>query len=155
MSVETYQSPMGTLYFDVSNRGLTALSFKKPQPSGAQSESNAKLAAQIRCALDKYFAGDFEALKDLPLDVKGTPFQQKVWHAAQKIPAGKPTSYGQLAKKIGHDGASRAVGSALGKNPVVLAVPCHRVLAANGGLGGFTGGLTKKQFLLSHESAVH
>lgn len=155
MSMETFESPLGKLYFDVSSKGLAALSFRKPVKDKVHPDLNSKLASKVKRALTNYFEGDLDALASIPLDLAGTEFQRKVWKAAQRIPAGKPTSYGQLAQKIGHDGASRAVGTALGKNPVVLAVPCHRVISSNGGLGGFTGGLTKKKFLLQHESTLH
>ncbi len=155
MSLETYESPLGKIFFDVSTKGVTALTFKKPAKASISSDINPPLAAKVRKALDQYFAGDLDALAKLPLDVAGTDFQQRVWKAAQKIKAGKPISYQSLALKIGNRGASRAVGTALGKNPVVLAVPCHRVIASNGGLGGFSGGLNKKEFLLNHESVKH
>ena len=84
----------------------------------------------------------------------GTPFQQKVWKGLLAIPAGKTLSYGELAKKIKNPKAARAVGSACGANPVVFLVPCHRVIAHNGGLGGFGGGLPLKHALLKSEGVT-
>lgn len=89
---------------------------------------------------------------DLPVDLRGTAFQMKVWQALQEIPAGKTTTYGALAEKIGHPGASRAVGNANGKNPVPVIVPCHLVVASGGKLGGYTGGLDRKRHLLALET---
>jgi len=88
-----------------------------------------------------------------PLDLSGgTTFQRKVWEALRQIPAGRTKSYGQLAAALGRPGAARAVGSACGANPIPLLIPCHRVLAAGGGLGGFSGGLHWKRQLLARES---
>ncbi len=86
-----------------------------------------------------------------PLDVHGTPFQRAVWTALQGIPAGSVWTYGQLAKHLGHPRAARAVGSACGANPIPFLVPCHRVVASNGGLGGFGLGLEVKRALLERE----
>lgn len=86
-----------------------------------------------------------------PLDLQGTPFQQAVWKALQGIPAGSVWTYGQLAQHLGHPRAARAVGSACGANPVPFLVPCHRVVASNGGLGGFGLGLSVKRTLLERE----
>lgn len=87
-----------------------------------------------------------------PLDLSaGTPFQQRVWKALQRIPPGQTRSYGQVARAIGKPGAARAVGGACGANPIPVLIPCHRVLAANGKLGGFSGGLDRKRRLLAIE----
>lgn len=90
-------------------------------------------------------------LAGVPLDVGGTPFQRAVWGAARAIPHGRTRTYGEIAAAVGRPGAARAVGQALGANPVPLLVPCHRVVAAGGGLGGFTGGLDLKARLLALE----
>lgn len=87
------------------------------------------------------------------LDLKGTPFQKKVWTALRKIPYGQTRSYGEIAQRIGHPKAFRAVGNANGKNPVPLIIPCHRVIESNGGLGGFGHGLKVKKQLLDFEKA--
>ena len=86
-----------------------------------------------------------------PLDLKGTPFQKAVWQALQDIPLGQTRSYGEIARVIGRPKATRAVGGACGANPIPLLVPCHRVLAANGKIGGFSGGLDWKRRLLACE----
>ncbi len=107
------------------------------------------LAESVR-QLREYFAGrrkDF----DLPLAPEGTDFQRKVWRKLQEIPYGETISYGELAKRVGNPKASRAVGSANGKNRIPIVIPCHRVIAGDGGLGGFGGGLTTKEKLLALE----
>ncbi|HYM80827.1 MAG TPA: methylated-DNA--[protein]-cysteine S-methyltransferase [Candidatus Limnocylindria bacterium] len=105
-------------------------------------------------ALADYFDGDVQALDTLEVDTGGTAFQRGVWAALRCIPAGKPISYGELAARIGAPGAARAVGSANGANPVSLVVPCHRVIASGGNLGGYGGGLDRKRWLLDHEAAA-
>jgi methylated-DNA-[protein]-cysteine S-methyltransferase len=84
---------------------------------------------------------------------EGTPFQKLVWAELRNIPAGATISYGELAKRIGRPGASRAVGLANGSNPIAIVVPCHRVIGANGSLTGYGGGMERKRWLLEHESA--
>jgi methylated-DNA-[protein]-cysteine S-methyltransferase len=98
-----------------------------------------------------YFAGDVRALEALPVDTGGTTFQIRVWEALRKIPAGTTTSYGEVAKSIWQEKAARAVGMAVGRNPIPIVIPCHRVIAADGKLGGFSGGIDRKQWLLAHE----
>jgi methylated-DNA-[protein]-cysteine S-methyltransferase len=101
--------------------------------------------------LNAYFAGELDALNDVPVATGGTEFQRKVWRALRMIPAGATMSYGELAAKIGRPSASRAVGAANGSNPVAIVVPCHRVIGANGTLTGYGGGLPRKRWLLDHE----
>jgi O-6-methylguanine DNA methyltransferase len=103
--------------------------------------------------LAAYFRGTLLQF-ELPLRMPGTPFQQKVWEELRAIPYGETISYMELARRIGHPGASRAVGSANGRNPISIVVPCHRVIAADGTLGGYGGGLDRKEWLLQHETAV-
>ena len=106
----------------------------------------------LSAALHRYFAGDLTAIDTLPVQTAGTPFQREVWRALREIPAGTTTSYGQLAQRIGHPTAVRAVGLANGANPIGVVVPCHRVIGANGSLTGYGGGLERKRWLLHHES---
>src|SRR5262249_26192120 len=114
---------------------------EEPDPAGAAS------------ALKAYFAGDLKALDAVRVDTGGTPFQRSVWMALRKIPAGKTVSYSALAARIGRTSAVRAVGAANGSNPIPVIVPCHRVIAADGTLCGYGGGLERKRWLLSHEGA--
>ncbi len=102
--------------------------------------------------LNSYFAGEPENL-DHPLDLQGSQFQMQVWAELREIPAGKVATYGDIASRVGRPRGARAVGQACGRNPVVLFVPCHRVVAAHGSLGGFGSGLSLKKALLDHEGA--
>ena len=103
--------------------------------------------------LKRYLAGDVRALDRVKVDPGGTAFQQKVWTALRKVPAGKTISYGELAERIGRAGAARAVGAANRTNPVPIVIPCHRVVGADGSLTGYAGGLHRKKWLLRHEGA--
>jgi methylated-DNA-[protein]-cysteine S-methyltransferase len=103
--------------------------------------------------LGAYFDGGLTEF-DLPLRLRGTPFQQSVWEQLRRIPYGQTRSYGELAEILGKPGASRAVGLANGKNPVSIVVPCHRVVGSTGGLTGYGGGLDRKQRLLAFESGT-
>jgi methylated-DNA-[protein]-cysteine S-methyltransferase len=103
--------------------------------------------------LDEYSAGTRQAF-DILLAPLGTEFQQNVWRALRTIPFGTTVSYGELAVSIGRPSAARAVGSANGKNPISIIVPCHRVIGTNGALTGFAGGTDTKRFLLDHEHSV-
>lgn len=107
----------------------------------------------LHAVLRRYFEGDLAALSTLAIDPPGTPFQRTTWAALRQIPPGQTWSYGRLAKHIGRPTASRAVAQANGRNPIPLVIPCHRVIAANGALGGFSAGLDRKRFLLRLEQA--
>ncbi len=103
--------------------------------------------------LDDYLEGKRKQFS-LPLDLPGTPFQHIVWKELTRIPYGKTVTYGQLAHAVRRPDAARAVGAACAANPVPILVPCHRVVAADGGLGGYRGGLWRKRWLLEHEASV-
>ena len=105
----------------------------------------------FRDTISRYFAGDIEAIDEIPVQTAGTVFQRSVWNELRKIPAGAPISYGTLAQQIARPKAVRAVGMANGSNPIGLVVPCHRVIGANGSLTGYGGGLERKRWLLEHE----
>ncbi len=100
--------------------------------------------------LKEYFRGERKTF-DVPIQTKGTPFQENVWKALREIPYGETCSYGDIAKKIGCPKGARAVGAACGRNPVLIVTPCHRVVGGNGALTGFTGGLHVKEKLLELE----
>jgi methylated-DNA-[protein]-cysteine S-methyltransferase len=102
-------------------------------------------------ALAAYFDGDLHAIDDLPIVLRGTDFQRRVWSALRQIPCGETWSYGQLARYIGNPAAVRAVGLANGANPIGIVVPCHRVIGADGSLTGYGGGIERKRWLLAHE----
>jgi methylated-DNA-[protein]-cysteine S-methyltransferase len=101
-----------------------------------------------------YIRGDIHCLEGLSVDPPGTAFQRTVWAALVTIPVGSTWSYAQLARAIGKPTATRAVANANGKNPVPIVIPCHRVIASDGGLGGFSSGIHRKQWLLRHEGSL-
>jgi methylated-DNA-[protein]-cysteine S-methyltransferase len=103
--------------------------------------------------LQAYFEGELRRF-DLPIALQGTDFQQVVWAGLRTLGFGERVSYGELAQRIGRPGAGRAVGHANARNPIAIIVPCHRVIAAGGLLGGYGGGLGRKQWLLEHEARV-
>lgn len=118
--------------------------------SHAISEATQMHLSQAVEQVSAYFKGDLVDF-DLALDPHGTPFQRKVWNALLTIARGEAISYKQLAERIGCLNASRAVGNANGRNPIALIIPCHRVISADGRLGGFSSGLDRKRYLLQHE----
>ncbi len=127
--------------------------YKNPSPISAGLSSHGILKA-ARAALEAYLNGKVRHV-NLPLDLEGQPrFRRKVWAILQTIPYGRVRSYGWVARKIGKPQAARAVGGACGANPVPLLVPCHRVIAGDGSLGGFSGGLGVKKRLLKLEGAI-
>ncbi len=107
---------------------------------------------EVTCQLDEYFAGS-RASFDLPLAPGGTPFQRRVWAELARIPAGTTVTYAEIARRAGRPGAARAVGAAVGRNPVSIVVPCHRVVGSDGALTGYAGGIERKAFLLALEGA--
>ena len=125
----------------------------RPQghPAAMNDDSDARDVLDAAATqLAAYFSGTLRAF-DVPLRFEGTPFQQQVWRALQDIPFGTTISYGELASRVGRPGAARAVGRAVGQNPLAIIVPCHRVIGADGSLTGFGGGLEAKATLLSLE----
>jgi methylated-DNA-[protein]-cysteine S-methyltransferase len=118
---------------------------------GAVTLNEARAPAAMRAALKSYFKGDLDRLGTIPWRVAGTPFQQKVWTALPRIPAGTTLSYGALAAQLDSPNAMRAVGHANGSNPISVVVPCHRLIGANGSLIKYGGGLERKRWLLRHE----
>jgi methylated-DNA-[protein]-cysteine S-methyltransferase len=155
-ALRTVRSPIGRLTLVASERGLAAVLWPREDPLrvrlGALHEDRAHaLLRQVERQLKEYFAGR-RARFTVKLDLAGTAFQRKVWRAVLAIPFGETRSYAQLAHRIGHPTASRAVGAANGRNPLSIIVPCHRVLGADGALRGYAGGLDAKRFLLDHEA---
>jgi O-6-methylguanine DNA methyltransferase len=107
----------------------------------------------LATVLDEYFGGEVHAIDAVGVDARGTAFQHRVWAALRRIPVGETASYIDVAREIGVPGASRAVGTANASNPVSIIVPCHRVVRADGSLGGYGGGVERKRWLLGHERA--
>lgn len=119
---------------------------------GQYSLEEGKSPSALKQALEAYFTGRIDSLAHVKTATGGTAFQRQVWSALRTIRPGTTISYGQLARKIGRTGASRAVGAANGANPIPIVVPCHRVIGADGTLTGFGGGLHNKKWLLDHEA---
>ncbi|MFA7543667.1 MAG: methylated-DNA--[protein]-cysteine S-methyltransferase [Candidatus Cloacimonadaceae bacterium] len=111
------------------------------------------LSREILRQMEAWFAGEIRGF-DLPFFATGTPFQLMVWEETLKIPYGETISYGELAQRIGRPKAARAVGAALGANPIPIIIPCHRIVGSTGKLTGFGGGLKIKSMLLAHEQEV-
>lgn len=153
-----YASPLGPMLLAASPRGLAGVWFAGQRHGPTQTDwpedpSHPVLQEAAR-QLTAYFAGQRTRF-DLPLDLQaGTPFQQSVWQALLAIPAGATTSYAALGRQLGRPQAARAVGAAVGRNPVSIVVPCHRVMGASGALTGYAGGLDRKQALLRLEGAL-
>ncbi len=154
------ESPLGDLVLAFSEGGLCALQFdESPAQVRARLERSYPGAefgkvsgtAEVVEKLRAYFSGALQGLETIPVAPKGTPFQQRVWSALRAIPVGQTRSYLQIAKAIGSPSAVRAVGAANGQNPIAVVVPCHRVIASNGTLCGYGGGLWRKEWLLEHE----
>ncbi len=144
-------SPIGPLVLAAGPRGLCALSLRGRMPELPAPAREGKPPREIAFALGAYFAGDLRAIDALDVDPQGTAFQRQVWAALRTIPAGTTWSYAELARAVGRPTATRAVGAANGRNPIALVVPCHRVIASDGTLGGYGGGLEMKRWLLRHE----
>jgi methylated-DNA-[protein]-cysteine S-methyltransferase len=141
---------LGWIHVQAHEAGLVRLSFLEGRPPpGAHASGPVTRDALER--LDRYFAGELHAIDDVPVAPKGTPFQLSVWRELRKVSAGDFISYGELAERIGRPKAVRAVGQANAKNPIALVVPCHRVVASDGSLGGYSAGRERKAWLLEHE----
>ena len=151
-------SPVGSLKLVAGPRGLVALLWPDDNPKrvmlgepALDPDHPVLRAAMVQ--LGEYFAGSRTKF-DLPLELRGTEFQRKVWQALLRIPYGETRSYGDLAKQIDVLNGARAVGAANGRNPISIIVPCHRAIGRNGALTGFAGGLETKRFLLSLERRI-
>ena len=148
-----YASPVGVLTLAGEGEKLVGLWIEGQKYFGAGLELRAAgaLPALERAAngLDQYFAGERPDPAELPLAPIGTPFQRAVWKQLCEIPYGETISYGELARRV--QSSARAVGSAVGKNPISIIVPCHRVVGTDGGLTGYAGGVERKRWLLMHE----
>lgn len=139
-----------TFYVDATPKGISHLRVSsKPLKKG---ESKNKIIIQFMKEAAKFHAGKKDAFRDLRLDTVGTAFQAKVWEAVRRIPYGETRTYAQIAVQVGSPRAVRAVGTALGKNPVCIVVPCHRVVPSSGGIGQYALGKKMKQWLLDHEA---
>jgi methylated-DNA-[protein]-cysteine S-methyltransferase len=151
-----FDSPLGPMLALATERGLAGLWFdgQKYHPGEFDAPVDAHqahLAATCRW-LDGYWAGRDPLPDDVPLDLRGTAFQLAAWRALLRIPQGHTRSYGEIAHAVG--GVPRAAGTAVGRNPVSILVPCHRVVGADGSLTGYAGGMARKEHLLRHEGVL-
>jgi len=147
-----FKSPVGVLSIEATDEGVCALQFgggaRARPPIGGAAQQHVEAALQ---ALRDYFAGS--PPRPPPLQLRGTDWELAVWRALLAIPFGETRSYGDLARTLRRPGAARAVGQANHQNPVAILVPCHRVVQADGGLGGYGGGAEVKRWLLHHEAS--
>lgn len=158
---DTLHSALGSLYVVASDEGIVYIGTpdapfeevevwaEKPFENYKFEENNEKVARYIE-QIEAYFKGELREF-DLPIHVKGTPFQLAVWDALKGLPYGTTTSYSGIAEKIGNPKAVRAVGAAIGANPILAIIPCHRVIGKNGKMTGFRSGIPMKEFLLQLE----
>lgn len=146
--IDFFNSPLGFIEIKATAKGISSLVFCEEKK---ERQGRSQLIENSLSQLDEYFSGNRKEF-ELPLDLKGTDFQQNIWELLSAIPFGKTVSYLNLAKKYGDTNAIRAVGSANGKNPISIIVPCHRVIGSDGSLTGYAGGLWRKKWLLALES---
>ena len=155
LRMQHIDSPLGGITMAATDAGLAGVWFDQqrhwPDTTGWQTRDDHPVFVETAAQLRDYFAGKRDRF-ELPLDLShGTVFQQAVWQALLAIPTGQTTSYGALSLRIDKPAAVRAVGAAVGRNPISVIVPCHRVLGANGSLTGYAGGLERKSALLELE----
>lgn len=153
-----YESPLGRMLLAATDLGLAGVWFDQqrhwPDTEGWQDQARYPMLLAAAAQLEDYFAGRRSGF-DLPLDLShGTEFQQAVWQAMLAIPHGGTSTYGHLSAGLGRPNAMRAVGAAVGRNPISIIVPCHRVLGADGSLTGYAGGLERKAALLQLEGVL-
>lgn len=140
-------TPVGNIQLSTREDCLSELKFTQQQPEGGLTDP---LLLEAKKQLEEYFAGQRKVF-NLPIGLGGTDFQRKVWLAIGKIPFGQTTTYAKLAEQLGNPAAIRAVGTAIGANPLLIVLPCHRIIGSNGSLTGYAGGLDKKKALLELE----
>lgn len=151
-----YCSPLGNMLMIEENSALTHLNLSNTEtlpanfPEGSIIQQDTPLITSAKTQLEEYFR-DERKIFDLPLSPSGTPFQQKVWNALRTIPYGETRSYKEIALQIQNPKGCRAVGMANNRNPIMIVIPCHRVIGSNGSLVGYAGGLNVKEWLLEHE----
>ena len=146
-------TPIGKLTVVAGGTGIRRILWDGEAPPEDAVEGHSDLLDAAVTQIREYFTGNRTTF-DLPLDLGGTPFQEKVWRELGSIPFGTTISYGEQARRIGRPQAARAVGAANGRNPVPIVLPCHRVIGSGGALTGFGWGLDTKRTLLRHEAEV-
>lgn len=151
-----YPSPLGTMTIFGSETAVQTVTFDGQKHERAHPGAVARISpaiAQMRDELEAYFAGQLQVFTVI-MEPQGTPFQQRVWAALLKIGFGETSSYGAIAAQLGQPKASRAVGAAVGRNPIGIAIPCHRIVGAAGALTGYAAGLDRKRALLALEGGA-
>jgi methylated-DNA-[protein]-cysteine S-methyltransferase len=143
----SYKSPLGFLNLKSDGLVVTGISFSENE---LQEQNDCDVLLKCKQEFDNYFSGKLFEF-DLPLAPEGTEFQKKVWDELLKIPYGETVTYLELAVRLGDPKAVRAVGTANGRNPVAIVIPCHRVIGAGNKLTGYAGGIARKLWLLEHE----
>lgn len=156
-----YQSPLGKLLLTAGGAGpLTGIFFEKHRHVDNSEvlrtgTEEASAFEQATSCLDYYFSHGFCPVEELPeMELKGTDFQLKIWKMLLEIKPGTTITYGELARQLNNPGAVRAVGGAVGRNPVSILIPCHRVVGSNKKITGYAGGIENKRWLLEHENSV-
>lgn len=153
MNSTIFDSPLGKLHLKSSQSALAAVSFADNAQKVEAIENIAPVLSETIQQLKEYFSGERTQFT-LPLAPGGSAFQQRVWDLLQEIPFGQTITYGELSEKLGDPKAVRAVGTANGKNPIPIIIPCHRVIGSNKKLTGYAGGIERKRWLLQHEGAL-
>ena len=148
--IAEFPSPLGQIRATATARGISELTFVNRSFATTSAEIANPHLKKLRTELDRYFDGKLRKFC-VKLDLAGTPFRLWVWQELARIPYGETISYIELARRVGNPKASRAVGGANGANPVCILIPCHRVIAADGSLGGYSAGLSRKEKLLALE----
>ncbi|MCE5179801.1 MAG: methylated-DNA--[protein]-cysteine S-methyltransferase [Porphyromonadaceae bacterium] len=154
------ESPFGNVVVASTSKGVCYMAFVEEEKAVPEDLKRRfpRAVYQMKSDLNQQnalsiFQSDWSRLSDIKLHLKGTPFQLKVWEALLKIPMGKLSTYGRIAAQIGNAGASRAVGTAIGSNPVSFLIPCHRVIQSSGNMGGYMWGTTRKTVMIGWENA--
>ena len=156
-------SKLGTLVIVVRDGHLCAVDFEDCRPRmlasvearyGSVEFQRTSNPFGMSSRILAYLAGELRAIDSLAVEAGGTSFQQEVWAALRAIPPGTAVTYAELARRVGRPAATRAVGTINGRNPLAIVVPCHRVVGADGSLTGYSGGLWRKRWLLTHEGAL-
>ena len=150
-----YISPVGSIYCVFMGPFLVEMAIgDRPVQRAGMSESALPLNNSFKSELDAYFAGEQKLFRQKIKFIEGTAFDHKVWRALSRIPYGETRSYRWIAEYAGSPKAARAAGQALKKNPLPIILPCHRIISSDGSLGGYSGGLEVKKWLLGHEKKV-